>query len=112
MEAQSYIPTDEYIRMFRTIWDDIRGASLKNHPAPFPLQVAERLIRMFSFVGDTVLDPFGGTGTTALAALQLNRSSITYEVEAKYYQMTQKRLSEPRLGDDAIRTYVERPGES
>jgi site-specific DNA-methyltransferase (adenine-specific) len=66
---------------------------------------------MFSFVGDTVLDPFGGTGTTALAALQLNRSSITYEVERKYYKMIQARLGRPRLDDDATRLYLERPGE-
>jgi modification methylase len=111
MEEQSFIPTSEYVQMFRTIWDDIRGASLKEHPAPFPLAVAERLIRMFSFVGDLVLDPFGGTGTTALAALQLKRSSITYEVERKYFSMAQSRLSQPRLDDDALRVFIERLGE-
>jgi site-specific DNA-methyltransferase (adenine-specific) len=108
MEQQSFIPTDEYVRMFRSIWDDIRGASLKDHPAPFPLAIAERLIRMFSFVGDTVLDPFGGTGTTALAALQLKRSSITYEVEPKYVEMIRSRLGQPRLDDDAVHTFIER----
>jgi site-specific DNA-methyltransferase (adenine-specific) len=108
MERLSYIPTDEYSRMFRPIWDDIRGASLKEHPAPFPMEVADRLVRMFSFVGDVVLDPFGGTGTTALAALQLGRSSITYEVERKYFNMVQSRLSQPRLDDDAVRIYTER----
>ncbi|TYB35626.1 site-specific DNA-methyltransferase [Micromonospora sp. AP08] len=108
MEQQSFIPTDEYVKMYRTIWDDIRGASLKAHPAPFPLAIAERLIRMFSFVGDTVLDPFGGTGTTALAALQLNRSSISYEVEPKYFKMVEARLGQPRLDDDARRIFIER----
>ncbi|MEU8431272.1 site-specific DNA-methyltransferase [Micromonospora sp. NPDC048887] len=108
MEQQSFIPTDDYVKMFRTIWDDIRGASLKLHPAPFPLAIAERLIRMFSFVGDTVLDPFGGTGTTALAALQLKRSSISYEVEPKYFRMVEARLGRPQLDDDAKRIFVER----
>ncbi|MER5609276.1 site-specific DNA-methyltransferase [Micromonospora tulbaghiae] len=111
MEQQSFIPTDEYVKMYRTIWDDIRGASLKTHPAPFPLAIAERLIRMFSFVGDTVLDPFGGTGTTALAALQLNRSSISYEVEPKYFKMVEARLGQPRLDDDARRIFIERSGQ-
>ncbi|HET8661022.1 MAG TPA: site-specific DNA-methyltransferase [Micromonosporaceae bacterium] len=108
MEEQSFIPTDEYVQMFRTIWDDIRGASLKAHPAPFPLAVAERLIRMFSFVGDIVLDPFGGTGTTALAALRLRRSSATYEIERKYFTMIQSRLGQFRLDDDASCVFSER----
>lgn len=93
MEAESFIPTDQYVKMFRTIWDDIRGASLKQHPAPFPVEIASRLIRMFSFVSDTVLDPFGGSGTTAVAAQQAGRSSITYEVEAQYVPLIERRLS-------------------
>ena len=108
MEELSFISTDDYSRFFRAIWDDIRGASLRDHPAPYPLEIAERLIRMFSFVGDTVLDPFGGTGTTALAALQLNRSSITYEVEQKYVALIQRRLSTPRLDDNTVHHYIER----
>ena len=52
---------------FQQIWTGLTGASTRNHPAPYPLELAERLIRMFSFVGDTVLDPFLGTGTTTLA---------------------------------------------
>ena len=51
---------------FQQIWDGLTGASTRHHPAPYPLELAERLIRMFSFVGDTVLDPFMGTGTTTL----------------------------------------------
>ena len=69
MEQASFIPTEDNARWFRTIWDDIPGASLRNHPAPFPLEIPSRLLRMFSFRGDTVLDPFLGTGTTTLAAI-------------------------------------------
>ncbi|SRR6266568_1257865 len=94
MESLSFIPTDQYVQWFRTIWDDIRGASLRHHPAPFPLELADRLVRMFSFVGDVVLDPFGGTGTTALSALKASRSSITYEVEPKYFELIRTRLSQ------------------
>jgi site-specific DNA-methyltransferase (adenine-specific) len=92
MEKASFIETKAYAKLFTPIWDDIRGASLRDHPAPYPLEIATRLIKMFSFVGDVVLDPFGGTGTTALAALQLKRSSVTYEVEEKYLPLIIKRL--------------------
>jgi DNA modification methylase len=59
----SRISKDEFDRWFQQIWN-IPGASTKHHPAPFPLELATRLVRMFSFVGDTVLDPFSGSGTT------------------------------------------------
>jgi len=108
MEDLSLIPTDEYIELFRSIWADIRGASLAKHPAPFPLELASRLIRMFSFVGDTVLDPFAGTGTTALAALQLGRSSIGYEIEPKYVEMIRSRLGQPGMFSNEVITFEER----
>lgn len=93
MEQASYIPTEEYVRWFQPIWSDIPGASLRDHPAPYPVELAIRLIRMFSFVGDVVVDPFGGTGTTALAAIQSGRSSVAYEVEAQYLSLIVKRLA-------------------
>ncbi len=97
MEAASHIGTEQYATLFRTIWDDIPGASLKEHPAPFPLEIATRLTKMFSFVGDVVLDPFGGTGTTALAARNQGRSSVTYEVEEKYLSLIIKRLAAQKM---------------
>ena len=60
--------------------------------APFPLALAERLVRMFSFVGDVVLDPFMGTGTTAVAALRWGRSSVGVEVDPQYAAMAHARL--------------------
>lgn len=68
------------------------GASTKEHPAPYPLELADRLVRMFSFVGDTVLDPFLGTGTTSLSAAKCGRNSVGIEVDAHYLQMAEKRL--------------------
>lgn len=103
MEKASFIETKEYTKLFTPIWGDIRGASLRDHPAPYPLEIATRLIKMFSFVGDVVLDPFGGTGTTALAALQLKRSSVTYEVEEKYLPLIIKRLGGRKdIGGNAV----------
>jgi site-specific DNA-methyltransferase (adenine-specific) len=110
MEEESFIPSEDYIRWFRTIWEDIPGASLRDHPAPYPIELALRLIRMFSFVGDTVIDPFGGTGTTALAALQSRRSSVTYEVEAEYIPLIEKRLSQTELLIDSEIRYLRRHG--
>ena len=87
----SLIAADKHHQWFRQIWD-IPGASTRDHPAPFPLELAVRLVRMFSFVGDTVLDPFMGTGTTNLAASLCGRNSIGVEVDAQYLRMAERRL--------------------
>ena len=81
---------------FQQIWTGVTGASTRNHPAPYPLELAQRLIRMFSFVGDTVLDPFLGTGTTAVAAMLHGRNSIGYEVDATYAKTAKRRIDEAK----------------
>ncbi len=80
----SVISAEDHKQWFQQIWTGLTGASTKKHPAPFPVEVAERLIRMFSFVGDTVLDPFLGTGSTTIAAAKCGRSSIGFEVDSEY----------------------------
>jgi modification methylase len=93
--ALSMLNKEEMRGWMSSVWTDIKGESLRNgHPAPFPVILAERLIRMFSFAGDTVLDPFAGTGTTALAALASGRSSISVEIERKYFAIAAQRLRE------------------
>jgi DNA modification methylase len=87
----SMISKDDYSKWFRQFWN-INGASTKHHPAPFPLELAYRLIRMFSFWGDTVLDPFCGTGTTMIAAMKSNRNSIGIEVDEDYCNIAANRL--------------------
>lgn len=87
----SMIDKKDYNEWFQQFWN-ISGASTRNHPAPFPLKLADRLVRMFSFHGDTVLDPFCGTGTTMLAAMKANRHSTGVEIDPEYCQMTLKRL--------------------
>ncbi len=77
---------------FQQIWTGITGASTKDHPAPFPPQLAERLIRMFSFVGDTVLDPFMGTGTTNVVAAKWGRNSMGIEIDNSYFDIASNRL--------------------
>jgi modification methylase len=78
---------------FQQIWSGVTGASTRQHPAPYPLELAERLIRMFSFVGDTVLDPFLGTGTTMLAAMRHGRNCIGCEVDETYADYARKRIA-------------------
>lgn len=93
--ALSMLNREEMRGWMRSCWSDIKGESTrKGHPAPFPVSLAERLIKMFSFAGDTILDPFGGTGTTALAALECGRSSILVDIEPKYVAMASQRLRE------------------
>jgi len=80
----SLIPAEHHRVWFQQIWSGVGGASTRYHPAPFPTALASRLIRMFSFVGDTVLDPFVGTGTTTLAAAHAGRNSIGVEIDPIY----------------------------
>ena len=95
MEAASFIPTEDYRSLFRPVWDDVRGESGRRwrHPAPYPVELSSRLIRMFSFVGDTVLDPFAGSGTTAVSALELGRDSVSVELVREYVETIERRLA-------------------
>ena len=90
----SVIPAAKHQEWFQQIWEGLGGASTKDHPAPFPLELAERLIRMFSFAGDTVLDPFMGTGTTNVAAARTGRNGTGIEVDPHYFAMARRRIEE------------------
>jgi DNA modification methylase len=94
----SVISTENYQQWFQQVWTGVTGASTRNHPAPYPLELAERLIRMFSFVGDTVLDPFMGTGTTNVAAAKWGRNSVGVEIAPEYFEMSAYRLSHETAG--------------
>lgn len=87
----SVIPEENYRMWFQQIWQ-LPGSSTKDHPAPFSLNLAERLVRMFSFVGDTVLDPFMGTGTTNIASAKWGRNSIGLEIDPHYLDFARKRM--------------------
>lgn len=115
----SMLSKPEMQSWFRSFWDDIRGSSTRaGHPAPYPAELAERLIRMFSFAGDTILDPFMGQGSTNAAAIASGRNSIGNELEPRYFEMAWKRLSNlssmPRLfgATHANVCRVERPATS
>lgn len=89
--ARSRLSKEEFAAWFRQFWT-FSGESTREHPAPFPLELAYRLVRMFSFVGDTVLDPFSGTGTTMLAAARCHRNSIGVDVDPAYVSLARRRL--------------------
>lgn len=88
---ESRIGKNDFDRWFQQIWN-ISGASTRRHPAPFPLELASRLVRMFSFAGDTVLDPFCGSGTTMIAALRTGRNSIGVEIDPEYCRIAARYL--------------------
>ena len=87
----SRINKDEFGAWFRQFWT-ITGESTRKHPAPFPFEIAYRLVRMFSFVDDTVLDPFCGSGTSMLAAMRTGRNSIGVEIDPDYVSLAERRL--------------------
>jgi site-specific DNA-methyltransferase (adenine-specific) len=92
-KALSMLTKSEMQAWFSSSWSDIKGASTRGgHPAPYPTELAERLIRMFSFAGDTVLDPFLGTGSTSVAAIRTGRNSIGNEIEPKYLKLARPRV--------------------
>ena len=92
-KALSMLTKEEMQSWWQPIWTDIKGASTRNgHPAPFPVTLAERLIRMFSFAGDIVLDPFAGTCATAIAAYRAGRNSISNEIDPHYYSLGRANL--------------------
>jgi len=91
IKEKSKLTIEEWNQYFAGHWN-IPGEKQKNHLAMFPEEIPHRLIKMFSFVGDTILDPFLGSGTTALAAKNLERNSIGYEISANFIPVIKEKL--------------------
>ena len=94
---------DEWKTWFSGHWE-LGGARKKGHEAPFPEEIPRRLIRMFSFPGDTVLDPFLGTGTTAAVACSLARNAVGYEINEEFVSLAMERLRPHAECREALRT--------
>lgn len=90
----SDITKSEFIEWTNGLWT-FSGESKKRigHPAPFPLELPKRCIKLFSYIGDTVLDPFLGSGTTVIAANRFNRKAIGVEIDRKYFRLAIERIS-------------------
>jgi site-specific DNA-methyltransferase (adenine-specific) len=91
------INKDSFLEWTKSVWTfPAISARQVGHPAPFPEELPRRLIDLYTYRGDTVLDPFCGSGTTCLAALRAGRRYVGYEVEPRYVRLAEKRLAEAR----------------
>ena len=89
------VPRDDFIKHTKSIWSfATERASRVNHPAPFPIELPRRCIELYSFVGDVVLDPFNGSGTTCVAAKQHGRHYIGVDLSEEYCSTAERRLDE------------------
>ena len=91
LKIESQLSYEERSKWFTNKWE-IPGKSLKDHPAPFPLEIPHRLIKMFSFKGETVYDPFMGSGTTMRAAALLGRDSVGCELNREYVKFVKDNI--------------------
>jgi modification methylase len=92
---KSTIERDEFLEYTKSIWSfPSESARRIGHPAPFPIELPRRLIQLYSFEGDVVLDPFAGSGSTCIAALQTKRYFVAYEKNARYAKLAEKRIRE------------------
>ena len=92
------IERDEFIEWTRSVWTfPAVNAKRIGHPAPFPVELPHRLINLYSYEGDVVLDPFCGSGTTALAAIKNNRNYICYDIKQEYVDLAKKRISNQKF---------------
>lgn len=89
-KEKSKLSKEEWREYTKTVWH-IANVSDPDHPAVFPLEIPHRLIKLFSFHGETVLDPFAGTGTTAMAAVPLGRRAICFDQNPDYIKVIRKR---------------------
>ena len=84
-----------------SIWEmPAESAKLVNHPAPFPVELPRRFIDLYTYEGELVLDPFMGSGTTAVAAVQSGRTYVGYDTEAEYVETARKRVAEAMAGHE------------
>ena len=106
-KEQSAMTQEEWKQYFSSHWN-FNGAKQTEHIAMFPEELPRRLIKMFSFVGETVLDPFAGSGTTSLAAKKLGRNSIGYEINREFEPVIRQKLGADQITmDGATVTFEE-----
>lgn len=93
-DKENTISRDQFLEWTKSVWTlSPESARKVGHPAPFPVELPARLIQLYSFRGDVVLDPFMGSGTTAVAALQAGRFYVGYEINPEYVALAEKRLA-------------------
>lgn len=96
-DKQDTISKENFMEWSRSVWRFSAVSAKKiGHPAPFPIELPRRLIEFYSFEGDVILDPFMGSGTSALAAMQLRRDFVGYELNKAYIQLANSRINEAK----------------
>ena len=89
------IAKEDFLEWTKSVWNFPAVSAKKvGHPAPFPEELPHRLIQLYTFEGDVVLDPFAGSGTTCLAALDAGRVYVGYDTNSDYVELAEKRLAE------------------
>jgi len=96
-EKPSTIERDDFLELTKSVWQfPTESASRVGHPAPFPVELPRRLIELYTFEGDVILDPFTGSGTTAIAALETKRHFVGYEIDPEYAALAHQRIQTSR----------------
>ena len=92
---ENTITKEQFMEWTRSVWlMDTESARKIGHPAPFPVELPYRLIQLYTFTGDIILDPFIGSGTTAVAALMSGRKYIGYEINPQYAELAETRIAQ------------------
>jgi len=96
-KKKNTIKKEEFLEWTKSVWTFSAVSARKiGHPAPFPEELPNRLIKMYSFKGDVILDPFAGSGTTCIAALKNNRNYVAYDIDPEYINLAENRISSYR----------------
>lgn len=97
LPSEGSISVDEFMEATTDVWEiAAESASRVGHPAPFPVELPERLINLYTYPGDLVLDPFMGAGTTAVAALRTGRHFVGFDTDSDYLAIAEQRIAEER----------------
>ena len=98
-KGEDTISKEDFLEATLSVWDILpESARRVGHPAPFPVELPRRLIELYTFAGDLVLDPFLGSGSTAVAAIQSGRHFVGYELDPGYAELAEKRIATARTG--------------
>lgn len=98
LPSEGSISVDEFMEATTDVWEIAsESASRVGHPAPFPVELPERLINLYTYRGDLVLDPFMGAGTTAVAALRTGRHFVGFDTDSDYLAVAEQRIAEERI---------------
>jgi DNA modification methylase len=101
-DRESTISREEFLEFTKSVWTfPAESAKKVGHPAPFPVELPYRLLQLYTYSGEVVLDPFMGSGQTALAALKAGRRYVGYEIDDTYV----------RLADRRVRAYLAENGQ-